>query len=232
MKTVKILSLSDVHIESIYSAWIKERFKDVDIIIGCGDLAYYYMEYVVSMLNKPLLFVKGNHSSIVEYSSGDSRTHPYGGVDLHGRVVKTAGLIIAGVEGSVRYRPGPYQYSQFEMWGHVMRLVPALLRSRAVSGRYLDIFVTHAPPWGIHDKPDLPHQGIKAFRWFIQVFRPAYHFHGHIHIYGNEATRLTRFHDTNVINTYGYLETNIHPTVQGFTPLGFLNRRDLPKLEK
>lgn len=232
MTPVKILSLSDVHIDAIYSAWITERFKDVDLIIGCGDLGYYYMEFVLSMLNKPLYFVKGNHSSILEYSSRGGRTHPHGGVDLHGRVVNTSGLILAGVEGSVRYRPGPYQYSQFEMWGHVMRLVPALLRSRAVSGRFLDIFVTHAPPWGIHDKPDLPHQGIKAFRWFIQVFRPAYHFHGHIHIYGNDDNRLTRFHDTNVINTYGYLETSVLPTVQGFTPFGFFSRRDLPKLQK
>jgi Icc-related predicted phosphoesterase len=225
MISVKVLSLSDVQIEFIYSPRVQSRFSDVDLVIGCGDLPYYYMEYVGNALDVPLLFVRGNHASEVEFTVAGPRTAPLGAIDLHRRVVQHNGLLIAGVEGSLRYRESPYQYSQGEMWGHVIRLLPALMINRAIHGRFLDIFVSHAPPWGIHDQPDLPHQGIRAFLWLLRVFRPAYHFHGHIHVYRNDTITKTRFHDTQVINTYGFLETTVEIRPAGLAPLGFLKRR-------
>jgi len=204
---MKILSLSDVTLPFIYSPQIRQRFPDVDLVIACGDLPYYYTEYVISALDRPLFYVRGNHDKRVEVSQEGERTGPGGGVDLHRRLVRHEGLLLAGVEGSLRYRPGRFQYSQFEMWWFVLTLAPRLLVNRLRFGRYLDIFVTHAPPAGIHDKTDLPHRGIKAFRWFIQVFQPAIHFHGHIHIYNPETTTETRLGQTRVINTYGYRET-------------------------
>lgn len=206
---VKVLSLSDVQIDSIYSSGVKNRFTDVDLILGCGDLAYYYLEFVVSMLDAPLYYVRGNHSSVVEHTHTGPKTHPHGGIDLHRKVVFDKGLILAGVEGSLRYREGPFQYSQSEMWAHIFRLIPKLLINRLVYGRCLDIFISHAPPWGIHDKPDLPHQGVKAFRWLLETFHPRYHFHGHIHVYRQDTQTTTKFHSTTVINTYGYAETQI-----------------------
>lgn len=209
--TIKILSLSDKQIDSIYSPKVKERFPDVDLIIGCGDLAYYYLEFVVSMLDVPLYYVRGNHSNVVEHTTTGPKTHPRGGVDLHCKVVQHKGLILAGIEGSLRYRKGPFQYSQTEMWLQSLRIIPNLILNRLFYGRSLDIFISHAPPWGIHDKPDLPHQGIKAFRWLLDIFRPRYHFHGHIHIYKPETVRKTQYRSTTVINTYGCLETLVEP---------------------
>jgi hypothetical protein len=225
MNPVSVLSLSDVQIEFIYSPRVQGRFSDVELVICCGDLPYYYMEYVSNALDVPLYFVRGNHASQVEYTVAGPRTAPLGAIDLHRRVVEHDGLILAGVEGSLRYRESPFQYSQVEMWGHVLRLLPTLMLNRAVKGRFLDVFVTHAPPWGIHDQPDLPHQGIKAFLWLLRVFRPAYHFHGHIHVYRNDTITRTKYHDTQVINTYGYLETTIERSSTGLAPLGFLYRK-------
>ena len=215
---LKVLSLSDKQVESIYSSQVKTRFADVDLILGCGDLAYYYLEFVVSMLDVPLYYVRGNHSNLIEHTSSGPKTHPHGGTNLHRRVINRNGLIIAGVEGSLRYRQGPFQYSQTEMWAHILRIVPKLIRNRVQYGRYLDIFISHAPPWGIHDKPDLPHQGIKAFRWLLETFRPRYHFHGHIHIYRQDTQKITRFHSTTVINTYGYAETMVERFNKESTP--------------
>jgi hypothetical protein len=127
-------------------------------------------------------------------------------------LINFRGLLLAGVEGSLRYRPGPYQYSQGEMWWNVLTLVPGLLRNRAVYGRYLDVFVTHAPPKGIHDMPDLPHQGIDAFRWLLQVFKPDYHFHGHIHIYRPDTATETIVDGTRVINTFSFRTTVLDGT--------------------
>ncbi len=210
----KVLSLSDKQVDSIYSSQVKNRFAEVDLILGCGDLAYYYLEFVVSMLNVPLFFVRGNHSNLIEHTISGPKTHPHGGTDLHRRVINHKGLLLAGVEGSLRYRSGPFQYTQTEMWFHVLRIVPSLLRNRAIYGRYLDVFISHAPPWGIHDKPDLPHQGIKAFRWLLETFRPAYHFHGHIHVYRKDTQTVTQFRSTTVINTYGFRETELKISYQ------------------
>jgi Icc-related predicted phosphoesterase len=191
----------------IYSPAVRERYGGVDLIIGCGDLPYYYLDYVVSMLDVPLFFVRGNHGNIVEYSAAGSCSEPLGGVDLHLKTVNHDGLLMAGVEGSARYSRGPFQYTQSEMWGHVLRLTPGLLRNRILYGSALDIFVSHAPPWGIHDQPDAAHQGIKAFRWLLRAFRPAIHFHGHSHVYHPGTVTETRFFGTRVINTYPCLQT-------------------------
>ena len=127
-----------------------------------------------------------------------------------------------GVEGSLKYSRGPFQYSQSDMWSHIFQLVPAMMINKARHGRYLDVFVSHAPPRGIHDKTDLPHQGIDAFRWLLQLFKPAYHFHGHIHIYRPGDITETRFERTRVINTYGYKMTEIESKEGGRAPFGFL----------
>jgi uncharacterized protein len=87
--------------------------------------------------------------------------------------------------------------------------VPALMRNRVRYGRYLDVFVTHAPPRGIHDEPDLTHRGIDAFRWFIRTFHPTYHFHGHVHVIKPETIIETHVDGTAVINTYGYRVTEL-----------------------
>jgi uncharacterized protein len=206
---MKILAVSDVEVDMIYSPLVVQRFKDVDMIIGCGDLPYYYMEYIVSMLNRPLYYVKGNHAPRHSELGVDSeRDHPWGCTDLHRRVVRdpSSGLLMAGIQGSLRYNAGPYQYTQMEMWQLAWELVPRLLINRILYGRYLDILITHAPCWRIHDKDDLPHQGIKAFNWLVEVFKPAYHLHGHIHIYQQYDITETAHGSTHIINTYGYKE--------------------------
>lgn len=206
---VTILSLSDIKQSLVYGSQIRTQFPHVDLAIGCGDLPYYYLEYVISMLDVPLLFVRGNHDKIMEYSEIGSCTKPNGAIDLHRRVVTLDGLLFAGVEGSLRYSGGPYQYTQTEMWSHVIRLFPGLFRNKICYGRYLDVFVSHAPPRGIHDQTDLPHQGIDAFKWLLRTFKPAYHFHGHIHVYRPDEVTETFFEQTCVINTYSYKVTGL-----------------------
>lgn len=207
---MNVLSLSDMVVPFAYSPQVRNRFRGVDFAIGCGDLPYFYLEYVLDTLSIPLFFVRGNHDKVIEYGeNGSQRTAPAGGIDLHGRIVFHKGLLLAGVEGSLRYRPGRYQYTQNQMWGHVFRLVPGLLVNRLRHGRFLDVFVTHAPPAGIHDQNDLPHQGIAAFHWLLRVFKPAYHFHGHIHLYRPDSVSETSFGRTLVINSYGWRETSL-----------------------
>lgn len=210
---MKILSVSDKIVPFIYSPNVIKMFGHVDVVIGCGDLPYYYQEFIISALDKPLFFVRGNHDPVTEYSEVNSCDHPHGGVDLHGKVIRHAGVLFAGVQGSIRYnKMSVFQYTQSQMWTHVFRLLPGMFFNRMVYGRFLDIFVTHAPPWKIHDQVDLPHQGVKAFRWLIHVFQPTFHFHGHIHVYRPDTVIETCLGRTRVINTFGYLETELDLT--------------------
>jgi hypothetical protein len=208
---MKILAVSDTEVPLLYSPLIVQRFRDVDVIISCGDLPYYYLEYMISMLDVPLYYVRGNHANKVETTTGGDRSSPWGAIDIHQRCkCDPSGLLMAGIEGSLRYNYGPQQYSQAEMWLMVWLLTPTFFLNRLRYGRFLDIFVTHSPPWKIHDADDRPHQGIKAFRWVINTFKPRYHLHGHIHLYRQDAVKDTMVGRTHVVNPYGYqvLEIN------------------------
>jgi len=203
---MKLLTVSDKELSLIYGPQIKKRFQDVDLAISCGDLSYYYLEYIISSLDIPLYFVRGNHAKHIEYGCAGSRKAPWGAIDLHKKVVRDpkTSLLLAGIEGSLRYNLGNHQYSQTQMWAMVLQLVPALLWNKIRYGRFLDAFVTHAPPWGIHDEDDLAHQGVKAFNWLIQTFQPTCHIHGHVHVYHPWMPTETLFGTTLVLNTYGY----------------------------
>lgn len=207
---MRVLSLSDQVLEFIYAPSAAERFADVDLVLGCGDLPYYYLEYVVDVVKKPVYYVRGNHAATVEFSQGVDRTEPWGAIDLHQKVANFNGLLMAGFEGCLRYREGPFMYTQADMWLMVLAMVPRLLLNFLRYGRALDVLVTHAPPWKVQDAEDPAHQGFKAFRWLLKVFRPRYHFHGHIHLYDKDRQAITRFKHTLVVNTYGYRETNLN----------------------
>jgi Icc-related predicted phosphoesterase len=201
---MKILGISDNEVKILYSPQITERFSKIDLILSCGDLPFFYLDYIISMLNKPFFFVHGNHYYGAEPSAAHGEQSLWVQTNIHRRVVESNGLLIAGIEGSVRYNLGPYQYTQEEMWSHVFHLVPQLLVNKTKSNRYLDIFISHSPPWGIHDKDDVPHQGIKAFRWLDRIFKPRLHLHGHIHLYSQDEPRETRVNKTRVLNVYTY----------------------------
>ncbi len=203
---MKILAVSDRVMDQLYCVDVRQKHPDIDLIIGCGDLPFYYLEFLISALDKRLVYVRGNHDKGPQYTvDGRVLEKVMGGSDIHGRCVEREGLLIAGLEGSMRYRPNaPFMYTETEMKRQVAGLLPKLLRNKVRHGRYLDILVAHSPPFGIHDKPDIPHTGFRIFLNFMQWFQPKYLLHGHIHIYRQDTPRVTQYLDTTVINVYPY----------------------------
>ncbi|MHB0856218.1 MAG: metallophosphoesterase [Anaerolineae bacterium] len=202
---MKILTISDVVADLVHSPSIAQRFGDVDLVLSCGDLPIDYLEYIVTMLSKPLYYVHGNHvqSRRAEFGA-PPKTEPEGCVNLHRRTANHNGLLIAGFQGSMRYREGDYQYTQTEMQWLVNLMAPKLWLNKLRYGRFVDILITHAPPYQIHDGEDLCHQGFDAFLRFMACFQPRYLIHGHTHLYRQDARRVTRYRQTLVVNTYGY----------------------------
>jgi len=145
---LKALCVSDKVVERLYSPMVTTIAKDVDIIFGSGDLPYYYLEYLQSMLNVPLYYVHGNHDLEEEYiPSGDTLSGPRGGIDLDGRIEEVDGILIAGLQGSIRYKSeGTFQHTESEMWLKVFQMVPRLIYNQLTKGRALDVLITHSPP--------------------------------------------------------------------------------------
>lgn len=209
--SVRILAVSDRVLDRLYTSNVRELVSDVDLIIGCGDLPYYYLDFLISALDVPLVYIHGNHDGGPQYTTDRGvLTGVPGGKEIHGRTINIDGLLLAGLGGSMRYRPrAPHMYTEAEMRGQLARLVPKLLWNRQRHGRYLDILVTHSPPFGIHDRKDLPHTGFKVFLTLMQLFKPRYLLHGHIHIYRQDYQRVTDYEGTSVINVYPYQKIEV-----------------------
>ena len=58
---MKLLVVSDVESKFIWDHFDREYFRDVGLIISCGDLSANYLSFLVTMLPCPLLYVPGNH---------------------------------------------------------------------------------------------------------------------------------------------------------------------------
>jgi len=197
---VKILVVSDQVVERVYTLASNGHFQDAELILGCGDMPYTYLEYLVTVLNVPMYYVPGNHDP------RSAQAHAEGGSNLDLKIVRHKKFLIGGFGGSIRYRPdGINQYTQTEAYLRAVRLLPRLFLNRMQYGRALDILISHSPPFGIHDDSDPAHHGLKALNWLIQIARPRYHFHGHTHFYKrNLASPETTIGITKIMNVYPY----------------------------
>jgi len=222
---MKILCVAD-HIDPlVYSAGIKARFPDVELVLSAGDLPLGYYDFIISTLNKPLLFVFGNHNlkGFENYrgcadpwgrrssAGGESDGACSGAVYVNGRVRREKKVLVAGLGGSRWYNGGENQFTELQIYLRLALLVPRLLLNLLLHRRWLDVLLTHAPPFGIHDGEDRCHRGFKAFLWFMRVFKPRYLVHGHVHLYSREQIRATRYRQTTVVNAYEHVVIELNP---------------------
>ena len=226
---MKILCVSDYVDPLVYNQNVKEIFPDIDAIICAGDLPMDYIDFIVSVFNKPTYFIFGNHN-LKDFGFYHKIDSPQGQQQYmerkhHGSGAKYMGfktsveniftikdtvtgkerpLLMAGVSGSLKYNNGLCQYSDFEMKLKLVTMIPKLLKNKKKYGTYLDIFLTHATPRHIHDHEDPCHKGFECFNWFIEKFKPTYMIHGHIHLYDMREERIGVYNNTTVINAYAH----------------------------
>lgn len=211
---MRILCISDQVDPLVYSPRVRERFGDVAMVLAAGDLPMEYLGFITSMLNKPLLYVEGNHDlgRIAPWKDGnpfgfhadlDDRQDT-GALDMGFRLAKVEGLVVLGLPGSMRYNAGPNQYTEASMVLRILPLVPRLAWNRLVHGRGADIILTHAPPRAIHDRDDPCHRGFRIFNILIRAARPRWLVHGHVHLYDLGDVRVTQVGSTTVVNAFGH----------------------------
>jgi len=58
-RALKVLSVSDRIDSNLLERDTYEKYKDVDLILSCGDLPYYHIEKLFQLYEVPVLYVRG-----------------------------------------------------------------------------------------------------------------------------------------------------------------------------
>ncbi len=191
---MKIMIVADKESEYIWDYFNPERFKDVDLIISCGDLKASYLSFLVTMINVPLLYVHGNHNTSY------LKNAPEGCENIDGRLVTFNNIKILGLGGSQKYNNGYFQYTDNQMVRRINKLTPSLWWNGG-----FDILVSHSPAYGLGDGNDFCHRGFRAFNYLLDKYSPKYHFHGHQHLSYARNSRIINYNSTTIINGYEYV---------------------------
>jgi len=91
----------------------------------------------------------------------------------------------------MRYRPGPNQYTEWEMRWRTLRLRARARWGEMIGRSGVDVLVTHSPPRGHGDRDDLPHRGFESFQRLVERLEPKVMLHGHVHPHGSDAPDRT-----------------------------------------
>jgi len=130
---MKILAISDIVVPELSDRIDGRRFRDIELILSCGDLPPEYLSAISEKLDLPLFYVRDNHD--IRYRSSP----PVGCLNIHQRRISFNGLRFMGLEGSRWYNGDPIQYREYQMRRMIWRMLPGLW----LGG--VDIVVTHVP---------------------------------------------------------------------------------------
>lgn len=203
---MRILAIADEVSPFVYSENFPKNLPPFDLVLSAGDMPGYVLEFIATRLTTQPVYVLGNHAEgYLRDNTSDQVRLPGGCINAHTQVLELGGVLVAGIEGSARYRPGPHQYSEWQMQMMTRRLTPRLLYNRQRYGRAVDVLLTHAPPKGPHEGADYPHRGVGAFNRFADLWKPKVHVHGHVHLNGANAPReYVTDTGVRVVNAFGF----------------------------
>lgn len=191
---MKILFIADTESNYIWDHYNPKPFEEIDLILSAGDLKASYLEFLTTIIRKPLYYVHGNHDT----SYLDKP--PLGCSNIDDKLITVNGIRILGLGGSMRYKDGTFQYTEREMFKRAYKLRRQLNKSNG-----FDILLSHSPAAGICDGSDLCHQGFNTFNQLISFYKPSYFLHGHQHLnYSFNSKRVVQYGTTTIINGFNY----------------------------
>jgi predicted phosphodiesterase len=187
---MKALVMSDLQWVE-YEEWMKFIRIDqncFDVIFVLGDINQILLGQIAQVFNrKKIIGVLGDFGfpGDLEY---------YDMTDCHGIKVVIDDRSIAGVEGSNRYKAGPYPMHTQEEIEIVCRELPKV-----------DILLCHNSPSGFHDRENHPvYQGFRGIREYVYRCQPQYLFHGHHHV-----NSIDHYENTTLIGVFGAIIFNL-----------------------
>ena len=220
---MKILLISDTEERSLWDNWNEataKRLADVSFILSAGDLRPEYLEFLVTMLNVPLIYVRGNHDGIYDEKPPEGCENADGSiVEIEcGRGSSQQKVRILGLGGSMRYNVDPLRVRTLLMHKKEINKLYGIVKTQqglthgrstghtgAGSIPAFDILLTHAPCRGYGDMEDLPHRGFECFNYLLNKYSPQLHCYGHVHqAYGEMKRSMRHPSGTLLINGSGY----------------------------
>lgn len=171
---MKILAFTDSHADTQSLEVIREKAKDVDMIICLGDITWFEegmteMLELINSLPKPVLLLHGNHErlSVLKQSA-----KPFENITVaHEEVIERNGFtfLTFGGDGFSRIDP------EFESTKKTF--------IKHIKDPKKTILLLHGPPYNTN--LDVPfadyHSGSLSYRAFIEEVQPALVLCGHIH---------------------------------------------------
>jgi len=202
---LRVLAVADTESPFIWDYFDRSLFRGVDLILSCGDLKPSYLSFLTTMVSAPLFYVHGNHDGKMISNP------PEGCINLEERMQVMKGVRFIGFGGCNSTSPKPFHYSDQE----AARQVTRRMQEISFYGGF-DVLVTHAPARGLGDGEDSFHKGFQAYRVLLDLFRPAWHFHGHQHLTYASRKRSIQYGETQIYNAYGYslLDLHISPPIR------------------
>jgi len=186
---MKILAFVDLHGDKDALDKIKEKSKQVDLVLCAGDLTFFEqdLDYFLEELNKlgkKVLIIPGNHESeenLVELTKDLENVY-----QIHrGMFVKDDYLILG-------YGGGGFSITDkgFYKVGESFK--------KNIKENTKVIFMIHGPPYGTQlDIMNGEHVGNRTTRAFINDTKPAIVIFGHLHEYGGKEDSIG---ETKLIN--------------------------------
>ncbi|MBN1377154.1 metallophosphoesterase family protein [Candidatus Woesearchaeota archaeon] len=186
---MKILAFVDLHGDKEIFEKIKEKAKQVDLILCAGDLTFFEneLDYFLNELNKmgkKVLIIPGNHES--EENLTELTKNLENVFQIHkGMFVRDEYLILG------------YGGGGFSMTDSGFYKVGEAFKDK-IKDEHKVIFMIHGPPYGTQlDIINGEHVGNRTTRAFINETKPAIVIFGHLHEYGGKEENIG---ETKLIN--------------------------------
>ena len=106
---MRILAVSDEESKALWDYYQPGKLAGIDLILSAGDLRPEYLSFLVTMANRPLLYIYGNHDR------GYLKNPPEGCDCVEDRLVTVKGLRILGLGGTMIYNEGFCSYTEKQM---------------------------------------------------------------------------------------------------------------------
>ena len=210
-RPIRFLAASDVKEPALEHAVNRDSLGSLDGIIGCGDLDPDWLTFLADAFNAPLVYVRGNHDRGGEWEERPLRVPAWleaGSVD------RLAGIAVVGLGWPGMREPGN-QRRPWLAWRQAAAIARRAQRDRLIRRPEPFVVISHVPPEGIGDAPDIYHRGFGAYRWLLGLLRPPVWIHGHTTT-ASVSRMLEHTDDTAVANATGAMIVELQaPTSAG-----------------
>ena len=205
-RPIRLLAISDMKEPALDHAANRESLGVLDGVLGCGDLDPEYLTFVADCFHVPLVYVRGNHDRGGEWEERPLRVPAW----LEpGRIDRLAGVGVVGLGWPGVLEPGNRR-RPWLAWRQSLAIARRALRNRLARGTEPLIVISHVPPAGVGDAPDLYHRGFGAYRWLLGLLRPPVWIHGHTTT-ASVASLLEHSGPTAVANATGAILVELQP---------------------